>query len=226
MLRGRPRLVRAVPRRPSYNARIIGRVRLLLRLCPSGAAAHRPPPSSVSRFGFRRVGGGSRTRTPPPTRVNTTPPKTPTPRARGAPSPSAPRAAAAPSSGRRAAPHQTGNKASKSQNPKDAQKTSAPRAHSTPPLTPPRRGRGGAGRLRRRGIRFFSPGGAAGKDSTARVVGKAPLRRFAALPSSLAAQKQKTPRPLPAKKNEGRGKGKNKGTAPRWGPQNQGRETI
>ena len=53
---------------------------------------------------------------------------------------------------------------------------------------------------------FFFAGGAAGKDSTARVVGKASLRRFAALPSFLAAQKrQEAPRPLPAKKNGGRG---------------------
>ena len=52
-------LLRSVLRRLSYNAGIIGQVRMLFRFRPSGATAQMSPPSSVPRFCARGVGGGS-----------------------------------------------------------------------------------------------------------------------------------------------------------------------
>ena len=63
---------------------------------------------------------------------------------------------------------------------------------------------------------IFLGAGAAEKNRTARVVGKVPLRRFATLPSSLAAQRQKTPPPLRQKKMGGGAKAR-----PSLGPQNR-----
>ena len=70
MLRGRPRLGRAGRPSASYNAGIIGRgaIRLTQKTQNRGAIgrhAQTSPPHFNSRSGSRRVGGGSRTRTPP-----------------------------------------------------------------------------------------------------------------------------------------------------------------
>ena len=177
----------------------------------------------------RRVGGGSRPRTPPQRSGPSRRPPYPPRGARGAPSPSAPRAAAVPSSGRRAAPNHTEDKASKSQNQAEAQKTSPPGAHPTPPLTPPRRGRGGAGRLRRRGTKHFPWRGGGEKESQARGrVGKgkpcgrggsALVPHAAPLPPSLGLRKAKAPPPLRQKKW---GEGQRHG--PRWGRRNERRD--
>ena len=100
-----------------------------------------------------------------------------------------------------------------SQDQAEAQKTSPPGAHPTPPLTPPHAGgpvgfasavqnifswRGGGGK-RSHGPRRGGKGKPYGRG------GSAPVPHAAPLPSSLAAQKQKTPPPLrPKKMWEGR----------------------
>ena len=222
MLRGRPRLVRVVPRRLSHNARHYGTSSVVIpAISPRRGRAQAAP---FFRLALQRSGCWRRLAPShaAPGAPNPTPPIPPTPGARGALSASPPRAAALPSSGRRTAPDRTGDKASKSQNRAEAQKTSAPRAHSTPPLTPPRGARGGrsasppwcktfpwrgGGGKRSHGPRRGGKGKPCGRG------GSAPVPHAAPLPSSLAAQRQKTP-PLSAQKNVGGAQG----TAPQMKP--------
>ena len=220
MLRGRPRLVRAVPRRLSHNARHYGTSSVVIpAISPRRGRADAAP---FFRLALRRSGCRRRLALShaAPGAPNPTPPIPPTPGARGALSASPPRAAATPSSGRRTAPDHTGDRASKART-KRRRKRPPLRGRTQRPPLPPHAARGGAGRLRLRGAKHFllargrrekiarPASGRQGQALRARRLRPGTTRRAPAF--LLGRAKAKNAAPSPPKKNVGGAQG----TAPR-----------
>ena len=212
MLRGRPRLVRAVPRRLSHNARHYGTSSVVIpAISPRRGRADAAP---FFRLALRRSGCRRRLALShaAPGAPNPTPPIPPTPGARGALSASPPRAAATPSSGRRTAPDQTGDRASKARTKRRRKRPPLRGRIQRPPLPP--RTRGGRSASPPRCKTFSLGAGAAGKDRTARVGAARASPTGAAAPPRYHTprpclppwpRKSKKRRPLSAQKKCGRG---------------------
>ena len=187
---------------------IMGQVRLLCPCRPPGAAAQMPPPSSVSRSDVRGVGGGSRSRTPPPALPIQRPPYPPR-RGRGGLRRLrllGPRRLLPPVVAPRPIAQETRRRRAKAER---RRKRPPLRGRTQRPPLPPHAARGGAGRLRLRGAKHFLGAGAAGKDRR-RAVGSAraspagaaaPPRYHTPRPClpPLACERQKTPPPPPKK---------------------------